>query len=101
MAIRHSEYRVDIQKEHTLIIICAQLGGLHSNAYISDLLAQNFAKTGMKAYVEIVQRRERELGCDALTHQKVSLKCCLQEELISNVVSSGAVLIMLTTLSKR
>jgi len=48
------------------------LGGLHSNAYISDLFAQNFAKTGMKAYVEIVQRRERELGCDALTHQKWS-----------------------------
>ena len=55
------------------IVIRAQLGGLHSNAYISDLFAQNFAKTGMKAYVEIVQRRERELGCDALTHQKVSL----------------------------
>lgn len=38
------------------------LGGLHSNAYISDLFAQNFAKTGMKAYVELVQRKERELG---------------------------------------
>lgn len=48
------------------------LGGLHSNAYISDLFAQNFAKTGMKAYVEIVQRRERELGCDTLKHQKWS-----------------------------
>ncbi|TFK40624.1 isocitrate lyase icl [Crucibulum laeve] len=48
------------------------LGGLHSNAYISDLFAKNFAKTGMKAYVEIVQRRERELGCDVLTHQKWS-----------------------------
>jgi len=48
------------------------LGGLHSNAYISDLFAQNFAKTGMKAYVEIVQRRERELGTDVLTHQKWS-----------------------------
>ncbi|KAF9013441.1 isocitrate lyase icl [Cyathus striatus] len=48
------------------------LGGLHSNAYISDLFAQNYAKTGMKAYVEIVQRREREVGCDVLTHQKWS-----------------------------
>jgi isocitrate lyase len=48
------------------------LGGLHSNAYISDLFAQNFAKTGMKAYVEIIQRRERELGTDVLTHQKWS-----------------------------
>lgn len=58
--------------------LCAQLGGLHSNAYISDFFAQNFAKTGMKAYVEIVQRREREIGCDALTHQKVTLNCFWQ-----------------------
>lgn len=50
-----------------------QLAGLHSNAYISDLFAKNFAKTGMKAYVEFVQRREREIGCDVLTHQKVAL----------------------------
>ncbi|EAU86043.1 isocitrate lyase [Coprinopsis cinerea okayama7 len=48
------------------------LAGLHSNAYISDLFAQNFAKTGMKAYVELVQSREREIGCDVLTHQKWS-----------------------------
>ncbi|KAH0831911.1 Pyruvate/Phosphoenolpyruvate kinase-like domain-containing protein [Lanmaoa asiatica] len=48
------------------------LGGLHSNAYISDLFAGAFAKEGMKAYVEIVQRKERELGCDVLTHQKWS-----------------------------
>lgn len=34
----------------------------------------------MKAYVELVQRRERELGCDVLTHQKV---CSLFELLIS------------------
>jgi isocitrate lyase len=26
----------------------------------------------MKAYVELVQRREREIGCDVLTHQKWS-----------------------------
>ncbi|KAM6492308.1 isocitrate lyase icl [Amanita muscaria] len=48
------------------------LGGLHSNAYISDLFAQNYAKTGMKAYVELIQRKERELGTDVLTHQKWS-----------------------------
>lgn len=48
------------------------LGGLHSNAYISDLFARGFAKEGMKAYVELVQRREREIGCDVLTHQKWS-----------------------------
>lgn len=47
------------------------LGGLHSNAYISDLFAAAFAKEGMKAYVELVQRRERDIGCDVLTHQTV------------------------------
>ncbi|KAK4688323.1 isocitrate lyase, partial [Tremellales sp. Uapishka_1] len=48
------------------------LAGLHSNAYINDLFAQNFAKDGMKAYVELIQRKEREIGCDVLTHQKWS-----------------------------
>jgi len=48
------------------------LGGLHSNAYISDLFAKGFAKEGMKAYVTLVQRKEREIGCDVLTHQKWS-----------------------------
>ncbi|PWN34717.1 isocitrate lyase icl [Meira miltonrushii] len=48
------------------------LAGLHSNAYISDHFAKGFAAEGMKAYVEIVQRKEREIGCDVLTHQKWS-----------------------------
>jgi isocitrate lyase len=45
------------------------LAGLHSNAYISDQFSREFAKEGMKAYVEQVQRKEREIGCDVLTHQ--------------------------------
>ncbi|THG96162.1 hypothetical protein EW026_g5622 [Hermanssonia centrifuga] len=48
------------------------LAGLHSNAYINDLFARSFATEGMKAYVEIIQRKEREIGCDVLTHQKWS-----------------------------
>jgi len=48
------------------------LGGLHSNAYISDLFAKNFATDGMLAYVTLVQRKERELGTDVLKHQKWS-----------------------------
>jgi isocitrate lyase len=44
---------------------------LHSNGYISDLFAKAFATDGMKVYVELIQRRERELGTDMLTHQKV------------------------------
>jgi isocitrate lyase len=50
-----------------------QLGGLHSNGYISDLFAKAFATEGMKAYVELIQRKERELGTDILTHQKVRI----------------------------
>ncbi|KAG0704296.1 isocitrate lyase icl [Suillus ampliporus] len=48
------------------------LGGLHSNAYISDLFARSFATEGMKAYVEIIQSKERQIDCDVLTHQKWS-----------------------------
>ena len=35
----------------------------------------------MKAYVELIQRRERDIGCDVLTHQTVrplSLSVCAQ-----------------------
>ena len=28
----------------------------------------------MKAYVELIQRKERDIGCDVLTHQKVWFK---------------------------
>ncbi len=28
----------------------------------------------MKAYVEIIQRKEREIDCDVLTHQKVRIR---------------------------
>ncbi|SCZ98427.1 BZ3500_MvSof-1268-A1-R1_Chr7-1g09133 [Microbotryum saponariae] len=48
------------------------LAGLHSNAYISDLFAKAFANEGMKAYVNLIQSRERDIGCDVLTHQKWS-----------------------------
>ncbi|GAA5892775.1 isocitrate lyase 1 [Sporobolomyces salmoneus] len=48
------------------------LAGLHSNAYISNAFAKAFATEGMKAYVGLVQEKERETGCDVLTHQKWS-----------------------------
>jgi isocitrate lyase len=47
-----------------------QLGGLHSNGYTSDLFAKALAKE-MEACVELIQRKERKLGMDMLTHQKV------------------------------
>ena len=33
-------------------------------------LAAQFEKDGMLAYVNLVQRKEKEIGCDVLTHQK-------------------------------
>ena len=57
------------------VLIHEQLAGLHSNAYINELFASSFKTEGMKAYVELIQRREREIGCDVLTHQKVSEHC--------------------------
>lgn len=48
------------------------LAGLHSNATITHELSRAFKKDGMLAYVDLVQRREKESGCDVLTHQKWS-----------------------------
>jgi isocitrate lyase len=45
--------------------------GLHSNGYISDLSAKTFATEGMKTYVDLIQRKDHELGTDMLAHQKV------------------------------
>ena len=33
-------------------------------------LAARYKTEGMLAYVELVQRKEKEIGCDVLTHQK-------------------------------
>ena len=38
----------------------------------ADELATRFKTDGMLAYTQLVQRREKELGCDVLTHQKWS-----------------------------
>ncbi|KAK9330843.1 isocitrate lyase [Lipomyces starkeyi] len=48
------------------------LAGLHSGAMITCELSKRFKTEGMKAYVDLIQRREKEIGCDVLTHQKWS-----------------------------
>ncbi|KAI7534907.1 Methylisocitrate lyase, partial [Hortaea werneckii] len=58
--------------EHGFVLQLISLAGLHSTATISAELARGFKTEGMKAYVELVQRREKELGVDVLTHQKWS-----------------------------
>ena len=72
------------------------LAGLHSNAVgfgvfipyfipvftsstpnLTAELAQRFKSDGMLAYVETVQRKEKEIGCDVLTHQKWCALFCV------------------------
>jgi isocitrate lyase len=48
------------------------LAGLHSTATITNELSKAFKEDGMLAYVNLVQKREKELGVDVLTHQKWS-----------------------------
>ncbi|KXT09080.1 hypothetical protein AC579_10044 [Pseudocercospora musae] len=57
---------------HGFTLQLISLAGLHSTATISHELAKAYKTEGMKAYVEIVQRREKEVGTDVLTHQKWS-----------------------------
>lgn len=48
------------------------LAGLHSIGMTTCELSRAFAQDGMLAYVELIQRKEKELGTDVLTHQKWS-----------------------------
>lgn len=48
------------------------LAGIHSTAVSTYELSRAFEKDGMLAYVDLVQRKERELGSDMLTHQRWS-----------------------------
>lgn len=48
------------------------LAGLHSTAVVTAELAQRYKSEGMLAYVELIQRKEKEINCDVLTHQKWS-----------------------------
>jgi isocitrate lyase len=61
----------DIAK-HGFVLQLISLAGLHSTATITNELSKAFKEEGMLAYVNLVQRREKDLGCDVLTHQKWS-----------------------------
>lgn len=56
----------------SFVLQLISLAGLHSTAMITAELAKAFNKDGMLAYVQLVQKREQELGVDVLTHQKWS-----------------------------
>ena len=54
------------------VLQLVSLAGLHSTATISNDLSRRFKDEGMKAYVEVVQSREKKMNVDVLTHQKWS-----------------------------
>ncbi|KAK7611744.1 isocitrate lyase [Phyllosticta paracitricarpa] len=57
---------------HGFVLQLISLAGLHSTATITNELSKAFKEDGMLAYVNLVQKREKETGCDVLTHQKWS-----------------------------
>jgi len=63
------------------------LAGFHSDALGIDLFAREYAKRGMGAYVQLIQREERKHGVETLTHQKWSGAELLDTML--NTVTSG------------
>ncbi|MCJ1356550.1 MAG: hypothetical protein MMC33_006545 [Icmadophila ericetorum] len=58
--------------KHGFVLQLISLAGLHSTAAVTAELAEEFKKDGMLAYVNLIQRREKELKVDVLTHQKWS-----------------------------
>ncbi|KAI5804886.1 isocitrate lyase [Geopyxis carbonaria] len=61
----------DMAKEG-FVLQLVSLAGLHSGAAATYELSKRFKNDGMLAYVELVQKKEKEIGCDVLTHQKWS-----------------------------
>ena len=57
---------------YSFVLQLISLAGLHSTAAVTAELSRDFKKDGMLAYVRLIQRREKELGVDVLTHQKWS-----------------------------
>lgn len=58
--------------QHGFILQLISLAGIHSTATITSELSSRFKEEGMLAYVDLVQKREKALGVDVLTHQKWS-----------------------------
>ncbi|KAK3903231.1 isocitrate lyase [Staphylotrichum tortipilum] len=68
------------------------LAGLHTTALISDRFARAYSQQGMRAYGELVQEPEIELGVDVVKHQKWSGANYADEllKLVTGGVSSTA-----------
>jgi len=77
----------DLAKEGFVLQLIS-LAGLHSTAVTTAELSTRFKKDGMLAYVELIQRKEKEIGCDVLTHQKWSGANYIDS--ILSTISSGS-----------
>ncbi|KAH9820504.1 Pyruvate/Phosphoenolpyruvate kinase-like domain-containing protein [Melampsora americana] len=64
------------------------LAGLHSTATMTNQLAKSFRNDGMLGYVNLIQRKEKEIGCEVLKHQKWSGSEYIDR--ILNAVSAGS-----------
>merc|ERR1712127_734020 len=63
------------------------LAGFHCDALSIDLFSREYAKRGAAAYVQLIQRKEREHGVETLTHQKWSGSEIVDEA--GNIISGG------------
>ncbi|KZO95921.1 isocitrate lyase and phosphorylmutase [Calocera viscosa TUFC12733] len=77
----------DLAKEGFVLQLIS-LAGLHAAALTSHELASRYKEEGMLAYVNLIQKREKELGVDVLTHQKWSGAAYIDR--ILQTVSSGS-----------
>ncbi|KAF8963848.1 isocitrate lyase [Flammula alnicola] len=72
----------------TCTISFHQSGRLVTNVNYDRRTLKRFKEDGMLAYVELIQRKEKEIGCDVLTHQKWSGANYIDK--ILSTVSSGS-----------
>merc|ERR1712051_1041217 len=63
------------------------LAGFHADALSIDLFAREYATRGAAAYVQLIQRQERENKVETLTHQKWSGSEIVDEA--GNIISCG------------
>merc|ERR1719281_1616218 len=63
------------------------LAGFHCDALSIDTFAKDYAQRGAAAYVQLIQREERKLGVETLTHQKWSGSELVDE--MGAVISAG------------
>lgn len=56
----------------SFVLQLISLAGIHSTATITCELSRAFKDQGMLADVNLIQKREKDIGCDVLTHQKWS-----------------------------